>query len=94
MRNMTSGSIYRHLLAYAIPLIFGNPESIPFEPFYNTIKAGVSPNFLVPFMGGELVVSKHAVICLVITVVILAVLFLLLKSQIPCDCSQSNSYNL
>lgn len=24
MRNMTSGSIYRHLLAYAIPLIFGN----------------------------------------------------------------------
>ena len=24
MRNMTSGSIYRHLLAYAVPLIFGN----------------------------------------------------------------------
>lgn len=24
MRNMTNGSIYRHLLAYAIPLIFGN----------------------------------------------------------------------
>ena len=24
MRNMTSGSIYRHLLTYAIPLIFGN----------------------------------------------------------------------
>ena len=24
MRNMTSGSIYHHLLAYAIPLIFGN----------------------------------------------------------------------
>ena len=24
MRNMTSGSIYRHLLVYAIPLIFGN----------------------------------------------------------------------
>ena len=67
------------ILFGAIPLIFGNPESIPFEPFYNTIKAGVSPNFLVPFMGGELVVSKHAVICLVITVVILAVLFLLLK---------------
>ena len=24
MRNMTSGSIYRHLLTYAVPLIFGN----------------------------------------------------------------------
>lgn len=62
-----------------IPLIFGNPESIPFEAFYNTVKAGVLPNFLIPFMGGELVISKHAVICLAITVVVLAALFLLLK---------------
>ena len=62
-----------------IPLIFGNPESIPFEAFYNTVKAGVMPNLLVPFFGGELVISKHALICLVITVVVLAALFLLLK---------------
>ncbi|MFR7895149.1 MAG: hypothetical protein ACLU38_14795 [Dysosmobacter sp.] len=25
-----------------IPLVFGNPELIPFESFYNTTKAGVS----------------------------------------------------
>ena len=62
-----------------IPLIFGNPESIPFEPFYNTVKAGVPANFLVPFLGGELVITKHAVVCLVITVVVLGALFLLLK---------------
>ena len=62
-----------------IPLIFGNPESIPFEPFYNTVKLGVPANFLVPFLGGELVITKHAVICLVITVVVLGALFLLLK---------------
>lgn len=67
------------ILFGGIPLVFGNPESIPFEPFYNTVKAGVSPNLLVPFMGGELVISKHAVICLVITAVVLTVLFLLLK---------------
>ena len=63
----------------AIPLIFGNPESIPFEPFYTTVKAGTTPNLLVPFLGGELVISKHALICLVITAVVLAALFLLLK---------------
>ena len=62
-----------------IPLIFGNPESIPFRPFYDTVAAGTSPNFLVPFIGGELVICKHAVICLIITVVVLAALFLLLK---------------
>ena len=62
-----------------IPLIFGNPESIPFEPFYNTVKAGVPANFLVPFLGGELVITKHAVVCLVITAVVLGALFLLLK---------------
>ena len=63
----------------AIPLVFGNPESIPFEPFYNTVKAGTTPNLLVPLLGGELVISKHALICLIITVVVLALLFLLLK---------------
>ena len=62
-----------------IPLIFGNPESIPFEPFYNTVEAGVPANFLVPFLGGELVITKHAVVCLVITAVVLGALFLLLK---------------
>ena len=62
-----------------IPLVFGNPESIPFEAFYNTVKAGVPSNFIVPFLGGELVITKHAVICLAITVMVLGVLFLLLK---------------
>lgn len=67
------------ILFGGIPLVFGTPESIPFEPFYNTVKAGTSSNFIVPFLGGELVISKHAVICLVITVIILVALFLLLK---------------
>ncbi|MBQ3482231.1 MAG: branched-chain amino acid ABC transporter permease [Oscillospiraceae bacterium] len=62
-----------------IPLIFGTPERIPFEAFYNTVKAKTSPNFVIPAMGGEIVITKHALICLGITVVILAVLFLLLK---------------
>lgn len=62
-----------------IPLLFGNPESIPFEPFYNAVKAGESPLLLVPFLGGELVIPKHSLICLAITVVVLGVLFLLLK---------------
>lgn len=62
-----------------IPLVFGNPESIPFEAFYNTQKAGVSPNFIIPAFGGELVVTKHSLICLAITVVVLGALFLLLK---------------
>lgn len=67
------------ILFGGIPLIFGNPESIPFEAFYNTTKAGTPPNFIIPFLNGELVISKHAVICLVITVVVLGFLFLLLK---------------
>ncbi len=62
-----------------IPLVFGNPESIPFEPFYNTQKAGVSPNFIIPAFGGEVVITKHSLICLAITAVILGALFLLLK---------------
>ena len=62
-----------------IPLIFGTPESIPFEAFYNTQKAGTPPNFVLPAFGGEVVVTKHALICLGITVVVLGALFLLLK---------------
>ena len=62
-----------------IPLVFGTPERIPFEAFYNTVKAKTSPNFVIPALGGEIVITKHAVICLGITVVVLAVLFLLLK---------------
>lgn len=62
-----------------IPLIFGTPESIPFEAFYNTQKAGVSPNIVIPAFGGEIVMTKHSLICLVITVVVLGAIFLLLK---------------
>lgn len=62
-----------------IPLFFGTPEAIPFEAFYNTQKAGVSPNFIIPAFGGEVVLTKHALICLIITVVVLGALFLLLK---------------
>lgn len=62
-----------------IPLIFGNPEAIPFEPFYNAVAKGEMPNLFVPFMGGELVITKHSLVCLGITVVVLGALFLLLK---------------
>lgn len=62
-----------------IPLVFGNPESIPFEAFYNTQKAGVSPNFVIPAFGGEIVITKHSLICLSITAAVLGALFLLLK---------------
>lgn len=62
-----------------IPLVFGNAESIPFEPFFNAQKAGVSPNIILPAFGGEIVVTKHALICVAITVAVLGVLFLLLK---------------
>lgn len=62
-----------------IPLVFGNPESIPFEPFFNTQKAGVAPNFIIPAFGGEVVITKHSLICLTITVIVLGTLFLLLR---------------
>lgn len=62
-----------------IPLVFGTPESIPFEAFYNTQKTGTSPNFVIPAFGGEVVITKHALICLAITVAVLGALFLLLK---------------
>lgn len=62
-----------------VPLIFGTPESIPFEPFYNTQKAGVDANLVIPVGTGEIVVTKHSLVCLAITVVVLGALFLLLK---------------
>ena len=62
-----------------IPLIFGTPERIPFEAFYNAVKAGKSPNVVFSAFGGEVVITKHALICLLITVVVLGILFLLLK---------------
>ena len=62
-----------------IPLLFGNPESIPFEPFYNAVAAGESPNLFIPFGTGSIVITKHSLICLGITIVILGVLFCLLK---------------
>lgn len=62
-----------------IPLVFGTPESIPFESFYNTVKAGVASNVVIPAFGGEIVLTKHALICTAITIVVLGTLFLLLK---------------
>lgn len=62
-----------------IPLIFGVPERIPFEAFYNTVKAGTSPNFVIPVLNGEIVITKHSVICFAITLVVLTILFVLLK---------------
>lgn len=62
-----------------IPLIFGNPESIPFEPFYNAVAAGETPNIIIPFGTGSIVITKHALVSAGITVVVLAVLFSLLK---------------
>ena len=62
-----------------IPLVFGNPEFIPFESFYNTTKAGVESTVVLRAFGGEIVLTKHALICAAITAVVLAALFLLLK---------------
>ena len=53
----------------AIPLIFGNPESIPFEPLYNYTKYGDTPNIVIEIGGGELVITKHALISAAITAV-------------------------
>ncbi|MEG1633606.1 MAG: branched-chain amino acid ABC transporter permease [Oscillospiraceae bacterium] len=64
-----------------IPLVFGTPESIPFEAFYNTVKAGVSSNIVIPAFGGEIVITKHALICAAISVVVLGALFILLKKS-------------
>lgn len=78
-----------------IPLVFGNAESISFEPFYNTQKAGVSPNFAIPAFGGEIVVTKHALICVGLTVVILGALFFLLKFSrwgLGVRCTASNEF--
>ncbi len=69
------------ILFGGIPLIFGAPESIPFEAFYNTVKYGVPSNIVIDALGGEIVLTKHALICLAITAVILAIIFILLKKS-------------
>lgn len=59
-----------------IPLVFGNPERVPFESFYRGKKPA---NIILDVLGGKVVVSRHALICLGISVMVLATLFLLLK---------------
>lgn len=59
-----------------IPLIFGNPERVPFQSLYTGEKAA---NIIFDFMGSKVVVSRHALICVVITVAVLGLLFFLLK---------------
>ena len=54
-----------------IPLRFGNPERVPFESLYRGKEAA---NIIVDFAGGKLVVSRHALICLGVTVAVLAAL--------------------
>ncbi len=78
-----------------LPLIFGNAESTPFEPFYNTVKKGVKPNFIIEAFGGRIVITKHAIICVIITVVVLGVLFFLLKHSkwgLGVRCTASNEF--
>lgn len=62
-----------------IPLIFGTPERIPFEPFYNFVKAKTAANVTLKAFGGEISITKHSLICLTISIVVLGILFLLLK---------------
>lgn len=59
-----------------IPLIFGNPERVPFQSLYTGTEQA---NIIFDFMGGKVVVTRHALICAAITVVVLAALFLMLK---------------
>lgn len=59
-----------------IPLIFGNPERVPFQSLY-TGEAGA--NIIFDFMDSKVVVSRHALICVAITVAVLGLLFILLK---------------
>ncbi|MFA6644906.1 MAG: branched-chain amino acid ABC transporter permease [Bacilli bacterium] len=55
----------------AVPLIFGAqiPPQIP---------AFVEGNFSISMLGGELSITKHSVVCIAITAVVLTVLFVLL----------------
>ena len=62
-----------------IPLIFGNREAIDFRPFYDAVGRGESPNLEIAIGSGQLSISKHALICIAISVVVLGVLFALLK---------------
>ena len=59
-----------------IPLVFGNPERVPFESLYRGEKQA---NIIFDLMGGKVVVGRHALICFGIAVAVLAALFLLLK---------------
>lgn len=63
-----------------IPLIFGSPEKIPFEPFYHFVRYNQAPNFVIRVNGGEIAVTKHALISLMMTSLILGIAFRLLKS--------------
>ena len=60
------------IISSAIPLIFGNDFSIAFDKFSNVIYA-----FNVG--SGEVTITAHAIICLAITVVLVAVILVLLK---------------
>ncbi len=59
-----------------IPLIFGNPERVPFQSLYTGEKGA---NIIFDFMDSKVVVSRHALICVAITVAVLGLLFFLLK---------------
>lgn len=56
----------------AIPLIFGTPEAIPFKLF-------AEGYFAFNVAGQEVTITKNSVVCLGITVAIIALLFALLK---------------
>ena len=78
-----------------IPLVFGNRESIPFEAFYNTTKAGVSSNVILKAFGGDIVIPKHSLICLAISIVIIGILFVLLRVSrwgLSVRCVASNEF--
>ena len=60
------------LIFGVIPLIFCFFESIPFEKF-------AMGNFIIQTASGEIVISKHALVCVAITIVVITALFLMLK---------------
>lgn len=60
------------LILGIVPLVFGTPEAIPFESFAEGILVTKTPD-------GELVITKHALVCIAITVVVITAIFLLLR---------------
>ena len=60
------------IIASAIPFIYGNSFSIAFDKFSNKI-------FSFAVGAGEVTITAHAIICLAITVVLVAVILVLLK---------------